>query len=167
MLNGFWSSRYLEGKLSNGRTCAVSPPPSCFFLPHLLSIAVSSCSQWFVSSGGSSCSFCIVISLIVIIRARYLQPWHHPPHEAIWAKREEAEENIQASLEQVLWFLCAVVWELWTYVLHSFTWMLCVAVFDYFSHSYTHLGLLSAKCNVFSPSGIHACKSNTATHICN
>lgn len=88
MLNGFWSSRYLEGNFLNRRACTTSPPLPCFSFPRLLSNAVSSCSQWFVSSGGSSCSFCTVISLIVIIRASYLQPWHPLPRETIWAKTE-------------------------------------------------------------------------------
>lgn len=100
MLKRFCSSRYLEGKLLNSRTCSIAPPLHCFSIPLLavsccllLSPAVSSCSQWFVSSGGSSCFFCIVISLILITPTSYLQPWHPPPHKAIWARTEEAEET--------------------------------------------------------------------------
>ena len=60
-------------------------------------------------------------------------PWSHMGREGV--SREHA------SPERVLWFLCAVVWEIRTYVLYSFTWIPCFAVFDYSSHSYTCLGL--------------------------
>lgn len=169
MLNGFWSSRYLEGKLSNSRTCAISPPLCCFSLPRSLPIAVSSRSQRFVSSGGSSCSFCIVISLIVIIRASYLQPWHPPPHEAIWAKREEAEETYR--LLWINFFDFCVQWcgnygHMCFTASHGCTASLCLIIFLIRTLAGSGLWqIMYVPCQV---SMIYACKSNIAPlHICN
>ncbi len=138
-------------------------------LSRLLSIAVSSCSQWFVSSGGSSCSFCIVISLIVIIRASYLQPWHPPPHEAIWAEREEAEEAYRLLWNKFFDFCvqwCGNYGHMCFTASHGCSASLYLIIFLI----YTLAGVQSLPnvmyflCQV---SMIYACKSNIVLHICN
>lgn len=171
MLNGFWSSRYLEGNFLNRSACTTSPPLPCFSFPRLLSNAVSSCSQWFVSSGGSSCSFCTVISLIVIIRASYLQPWHPLPRETIWAKTEGVGwvgvwwwRNIQTHTKffdfHVQW--CGKYGHMCFTVSHGRSASLCLII------SLTCRGLGSTDGNAFCLSGLHdlCMQKQYSLHIC-
>lgn len=146
MLNGFRSSRYLEEKFSNSTTRTISPPLSCFLFPCSLSIAVSYCSQWFVSSGGSSCSFCIVISLIVIIRASYLQLGILHPTKPYGQRGRNPRKHIGFFGIISLISVCSGVgiMDICTSQLHMDT-LHCVY---YSSHSYTPWSLASSKCNV-------------------
>lgn len=150
MVNGFWSRRYLEEKLLHCGAQNTSPPLSGF----VLYICMSSCSQWFVSTEGSICSFCIVISLIIIICASYLRPWHPPLHDAIWARREEEEDEKAYRLLWNRFFDIPVQWcgnyGHTVYVLLNLTWVHCINTLNICSHLHTHWSLVYAKYNVRS-----------------
>lgn len=125
------------------------------------------CQQW------SSCSFCIVISLIVIVRASYLQPWHPPPHEAIWAKREAAKKTYR-----LLWnkfFDFCVGW-CGNYGHMCFTashgccasLRLIIHLIDILTGVYSLSCRQDWKCNAFFRQGLNdlCIQSNIALHIC-
>lgn len=154
----------LEQRILERESCrTVQHVPFLLLFPVVLTV-VSPHSLWFVNGESSSCSFCVVISQMVIICASYLQPWLAPPCKAIWGGGKVG--NVQDTREELLWFLCSVVWELQTYVPHSFTRLLCITLFDYFSHFYACL--VSAKCifPVTSPWFMYVKAIQRRTSVC-
>lgn len=133
----------LEQRILERESCRTVGHAQLLLLFPVVLTVVSPHSLWFVNGESSSCSCCVVSSKMGIICASYLQHWLLPLHRAI---RVRQRYRTCRKLQKNFFDFCVQWCGNYRRVPHSSTWLLCITLFDYFSHFYACQSLVSAKC---------------------